>query len=213
MALKVEKYVEEHIPYGKFRGFFREFLVEGLSSKSPAWRASDAVTLDIEAKGRVLVASGKAGVVGEVIPFVIDVLDWGGKTGSRVRGNLFKHNSDEEIAYAMGKSAQFLQEGKLREAIETITDSLVHMKLGYGSKMLRMMSPQQAAAVRDGYLGKIFDYPDNEDGYVNFCRDCRKVAKALEREQVKNPFRIKGEWYVADVEAVIFRQTGVEEGK
>ena len=158
-------------------------------------------TTALERKGQTLLKNKFANVE-RVNDFVREVMKWGGRTGNRVRGNLYKNHTEEEIAEIIAQTSLLLGAGDLRAAITTII-SLKGLHISYGSKILRMMSPQQAG-VYDSILAGFLSYPLDAEGYVNFCADCQLVAERLKKRTIKHPLRKDGGWFVADVEAVIF---------
>ncbi len=162
-------------------------------------------TAGVEAEGASLLKDGLDNVQ-RVNDFVRSVLDWGGKTGNRVRGNLDRYQKEgaftnEEFVKVVADSARMLQSGDLESAIENIT-SIKGLHISYGSKILRMLSPQQAG-VYDSILDEELSYPLDAQGYVDFCDHCKAVADELKKLGIKS-HRENGEWFVADVEAVIF---------
>ena len=165
-------------------------------------------TTVLEREGADLTASGFDDVV-RVNEFVRGVFKWGGRTGNRVRGQVYKHQTEDEVAAAVGRAAKCLREGKLKPALCAMI-AVRGLHISYGSKILRMLAPEQAG-VYDSLLANFFSYPLDESGYAEFCQDCGKVAAALQALKIKHPLRKGGAWLIADVEAVIFGKL-IEEG-
>ncbi len=163
-------------------------------------KAGTISTADAEKAGVDILKDGLDDVQ-RVNDFVRSVFKWGGKTGNRVHGLVYKYQTEEEVAKVVAKSARLLQSGDLESAIDEIT-SIKGLHISFGSKVLRMLSPQQAG-VYDSVIAAQFSYPLEADGYVEFCRDCQKVADELKKLDIKS-HRENREWFVADVEAVIF---------
>lgn len=134
--------------------------------------------------------------------FVEKVTKWAGNTGNRVRGQLDKGQSVQEIAENFRKTVILMHKGNLKSAIEKIT-LLRGLGISYGSKHLRMMAPERAV-VLDSILREYFSYEETGDDYVRFCADCGAIAKELKNHQIKHPYRQNGEWLAADVEGAIF---------
>lgn len=130
--------------------------------------------------------------------FVRLVFKWGGNTGDRVRGQMVKAQTWQEIADVVRDSVQYLDKGDIRMACRTIT-SLKGLGISYGSKILRMISPEYVG-VYDCIIESICGYSD----YPEFCEDCKNLAEVLEQRGIKNPVRDNGKWLVADVEATVF---------
>ncbi len=158
-------------------------------------------TTDVENEGASLLKDGLDDVQ-RINEFVRNVFVWGGTTGNRVRGLVYKYQTEEEVAKVVAESARMLQKGDLESAIDEIT-SIKGLHISFGSKVLRMLSPQQAG-VYDSIMAAEFSYPLEADGYVEFCADCKAVADELKKRGIKSNHRENGEWFVADVEAVIF---------
>ena len=136
--------------------------------------------------------------------FVRLVFKWGGSMGHRVQ--LEKAHTWQEIADAVESAVQYLDQGDVRMACTTIT-SLKGMGISYGSKILRMISPEQAG-VYDNIIERICGYSD----YPQFCSDCKNLAAVLEQRGIKNPARENGKWLVADVEATVFYCHSIRRG-
>ncbi|MGI9306851.1 MAG: hypothetical protein ACR2P5_06055 [Gammaproteobacteria bacterium] len=160
-------------------------------------------TADLETEGAALLKNGLDDVK-RTNDFIRNVLKWGGKTGNRVRGMVYKYQTEAQTAQIVGKAAAALRGGKLKTAIETI-QTVKGFHISYGSKILRMLSPRHAC-VYDSILADFLSYPLDADGYAECCRDCKAVAAVLKKRGIKNPLRKNGEWLIADVEAVIFSQ-------
>ncbi len=175
-----------------FPGLYREFC-------DAEKKAGTISTADTEKAGVDILKDGLDNVECANI-FVRKVFEWGGITGKKVGGNLYKHQTEKTVAKVVAESARILQNGDLESAIKKIT-SIKYLGISYGSKILRMLSPQQAG-VYDSILYKNFSYRET-DGYVEFCDDCKTVADELKKLGIKS-HRENREWFVADVEAVIF---------
>ncbi len=171
-------------------------------------------TANVEILGASLVKGG-LGDVKLTNEFVWEVCRWGGPTGYRVHGNLCRYQREgaftkKRFANVVADSARMLQNGDLESAINKITD-IKGLRISYGSKILRMLLPQKVG-VYDKILKDNLSYPLNANGYVEFCADCKMVANELNTRGIESPHaklkikgpRKKGEWFVADVEAVIF---------
>ncbi len=176
-------------------------------------KANGSTTADVESLGASLVKGG-LGDVKRTKDFVWEVCRWGGSTGYRIRGNLCKHQRNgaftkKRFANVVADSARMLQNGDLESAINKITD-IKGLRISYGSKILRMLLPQQAGAY-DGILQTMLS-SYIKSGYAEFCADCKMVANELNTRGIESPHaklkikgpRKNGEWFVADVEAVIF---------
>ncbi len=185
-------------------------------------------TAEVEEEGRRLLPLLKNGlddakhankeIIDDINNFVRSIFKWGGITGQRVGGNVYlKDQSEEEntkieaaIAEVVAESARILQRKNLDLAFEEI-QTFKGFGTSYGSKILRMLLPQHAGAYDDKILKN--NFPSYiESGYAEFCADCQKVVDDLKKLGIKSPHdeidasnpRKNGEWYVADVEAVIY---------
>ena len=209
--MKVQDYIKKaKIRHDHFPRRFQAFLYADIESggNSAGQPVTNASTLDLECQGQVLLAGNRVGVVADVIPFVENVLAWMGKNGPRTHSMMFNgRQTDKKIAEGVEKSSRYLQAGDLARAIEII-DELDGVDIPAGSKILRMLSPRQAAACSDSLRKTLRGYrwtsAKRHEGYASFCADCKKVADALPKKGVRNPYRIGGAWYAADVEAVVF---------
>ncbi len=112
-----------------------------------------------------------------------------------------KAEHEAEVAKIVTESAIFLRNGDLKSAIDRIKD-VYGFCFSYGSKVLRMLSPEKAGAY-DSILSEKFPAYRGIEGYVEFCDACQKVADALKERDIKS-HRKNDEWYVADVEATIY---------
>ncbi len=162
-------------------------------------------TAGIENEGTSLLKDGLDDMQ-RINDFVRSVFDWGGNSGNRVRGNLDRYQKEEgitkeEFAKVVADSARMLKNGDLEAAINNII-SIKGLDISYGSKILRMLSPEQVG-VYDSILEGELSYPFDAEGFVQFCADCKAVADELKKLGIKS-HRENGEWFVADVEAVIF---------
>lgn len=162
-------------------------------------------TLVLEQEGARLVKSGFADKKA-ISCFLDNVFGWGGKTGDRVRGLIdTRYKSRDAVVRAIPKAVKYLQSGNMKEAIEKMIEPK-GLSVSYGSKILRMLLPQ-TVVVYDSILAVEFGESDPSiRGWVNLCRDCQDVAKELNRRGKNNPLRKNGEWYAADVEAVVFQR-------
>ncbi len=153
-------------------------------------------TADAEKAGADIL-KGDLGDANKINDFVSVVIRWGEGNRGIVHGMVFP--LDTKI---VAESAIFLQSGNLKSAIDRIKD--VHgFCISYGSKVLRMLSPEKAGAYDKILRRKLPAYRGIE-GYVEFCDACQKVVGELKKSDIKSPHRKNGEWYVADVEAVIY---------
>ncbi len=187
-------------------------------------------TADAESEGADVLKHIKNGLHDPKLinAFVNNVINWGGKTRGLVRMQVYpkKNKSGQEseqyqaknkikVAKIVANSAKFLLCNNLKSAINNIalikTNSVKGLDMSYGSKILRMLLPEDAGAY-DKILRNNLSYPFNAKGYVEFCSACKDVANELKKLGIKSPHdeidasnsRKNGEWYVADVEAVIY---------
>jgi len=159
-------------------------------------------TMEVEKKGAALMKTDMKDVK-HVIDFVNNhVFKWGGSSGNRVRGILNKNQSKAKIAKVVRESAGYLHKKDIEGAISHII-SLTGLSISFGSKILRMLSPRQVA-VLDSVLNKCLPYNLKVKDFVAFCHDCQMVARILKKQDIKNPNRKNGNWFIADVEMVIF---------
>ena len=181
-----------------FPRLYKDF-VSGVAS------ATDENTLILERTGNKLMERDFDDSE-KVYSFFLAVMKWGGKSGNRVRGQVLKNHSKEEIVEKILKAGKFLKNGKIKKSLTTII-SLKGLHISFGSKILRMLSPQQVS-VYDSVLAGFLSYPLDVDGWVELCEDCKAVANELNRQGIKNQKRVKTEglWLVADVEAVVFNE-------
>ena len=139
--------------------------------------------------------------------FLASVLEWAGRSKGLIIMQIDRqpNPSREQIIRAIPKAAKHLRDGKLRAAIEEITRP-EGLSISYGSKILRMLSPQ-TVGVYDNVLKKKLPYPYSPAGWIKFCDGCQKVVAELQKRGIKNshPRRKGKKWFVADVEAVIFQ--------
>jgi len=172
----------------------------------------DTQTLALERKGATLMKNDFANRK-RVYPFFLDVMAWGGKSGNRVCGHLKKYNGkhmEERVVKAIIDAGRLLRKRDIAGAIRRMI-ALKGMHISFGSKVLRMLSPEQVG-VYDNVLAVFLDYPmgkkreDDIKGFVDFCADCEKVKKMLNAKKIPNPKREEtgGKWLIADVEAVLF---------
>ncbi len=117
-------------------------------------------------------------------------------------------------------------------AITAVTTPLIFgLGLAFGSKHLRMMSPDRFV-VLDNLIAQLFGVDVRtltEADYAQFCADCGMVAQELTRRGIPNPMAARpngvsrgapANWFPADVEMAIFsvakdlfRVTGVTSPK
>ena len=161
--------------------------------------------------------------------FARRVFRWGGPTGNIVhwmvyhkRGN--KNEAEDKVKEVVTNLAELLRDAKLKsafdeefsnalnEALKEVT-SIYGLDISYGSKILRMLLPEKAGAY-DCILQEKFPLY-LKSGYAKFCGDCKEVAVALEKRDIKNKsiHRKNEEWFVADVEAAIFHYFECEKNK
>ena len=206
----VHRYIEKHELYEEdnFCRLYEAFLYGGIRSGVKR-RITDAWTLDIECQGQLLVARDKVGDPDELIPFIENILTWGGPTGDLVRiGYLYRSQDNPRIAEVVNDASRDLLNGELESAIATIVKNIKGLEVSYASKILRMLSPQKAGAY-DKYLRESLGYSQKKAErfavYEKFCVHCGEVIPTLQERGIENPFRVDGEWYVADVEATVYR--------
>ncbi len=189
-----------------FPEYYKGFLNEDTGS----------TTANVEKVGADILKDGLDNVEC-VNKFVLSVFKWGGKTGNRVRGLVYpqknkseKDKADNEIKVAqiVAEAARILKDNDLELALK-LNGALKKIRfvdglcVSYGSKILRMLLPQQAGAY-DSILQTMLSSYYKSGGYAEFCADCKKVAGELKKSDIKSHHRENGEWFVADVEAVIF---------
>ena len=183
--------------------------------------SEDISTASVEEEGSALLVSLKNSlddakhtnkeIITDINNFVRNILKWGGKSGNRRRGHLYPESHSEEektkneaaIAEVVVKTAEILlgSDLDLNSALSSIK-SFDEIGDSYGSKILRMLLPRHAGAYDEKILKN--NFPSYiESGYAEFCADCQKVADDLKKLDIKS-HRENGEWYVADVEAVIY---------
>jgi len=157
----------------------------------------------IEKEGALLLETDFSEVE-RVAGFIDEVFAWGGRTYGRVRHKIYKEQDEEEFINMVGEAAVPLREGNVKEAIEKIM-KVKGLAMSYGSKILRMLAPQHAA-VYDSVLAGWFSYSDADPThYAEFCNDCRLISEELKKKNIKHPIRENGEWFIADVEATVFK--------
>ncbi len=196
----------------KMEGFpdiYREFCEYAITNEKIS-------TAEVEEEGADILKNGLDDVQ-RVNDFVRSVFKWGGKTGDRVCGLVYpqKNKSEEDkatdeikVAQIFARAARVLNDNdlelalKLNKALKKII-CINGLHISYGSKILRMLLPQQAGAY-DSILQTVLSSYYKSSGYAEFCADCKKVAGELKKSDIKSPHRENGEWYVADVEAVIY---------
>ena len=57
----------------------------------------------------------------------------------------------------------------------------------------------------DSILSQALPYTFDATGYSDFAQDCASLAHVLATNQIPNRHRDHGVWFVADVEAAVFR--------
>lgn len=176
----------------EFPDFCKQFYEDVGFEYKGEWRDS----LYVERAGKAFRAHLGDAVKTE--EFVKLVFKWGGNTGNRVRGQVEKDNTWQSVADIVKNAVEYLDKDDIRSAILKIT-SVKGLGYSYGSKILRMVSPEKAG-VFDSQIESICCY----DSYSEFCKDCKNMAEVLKQQGIKNPVRANGEWLVADVEASIF---------
>ncbi len=183
-------------------------------------------TAEIERKGAALLSlllkdnSSNETRIKFTNEFVQKVFLWGGPTGNIIKWQVYnrrgnKTEAEDKVKEVVTNLAGFLRDAKLKsafneefsnalnEALKEVT-SIYGLGISYGSKILRMLLPEKAGAY-DSILRKKF--PSYlKSSYAEFCGDCKEVAVALEKREIKNKstHRKNGEWFVADVEAAIY---------
>ncbi len=197
-----------------FPGIYREFCEDTTMSE-------DINTADVEEEGRRLLPLLKNGsddakhtnkeIITDINNFVRSIFKWGGKSGQRVSGKVYPKNKSEEentkieatVAKVVAESASLLQGENLDLdlARQKIQDSR-GFGPSYSSKVVRMLLPEKAGAY-DEILEKEFSSYKEYGSYSKFCGDCQKIADDLKKLDIKS-HRENGEWFVADVEAVIY---------
>ena len=134
--------------------------------------------------------------------FVTRVCEWGGKQGIRILSRILSHNSPTEIADALKNASSSLNQGQFVNAL-TYVDNLNYLDVSFASKHLRFLRPD-ICPVLDSILHDVLPYTLDANGYSDFANDCASLVGALATNNVANPQRAGGAWYVADVEAAIF---------
>ena len=185
-------YVEKEIELEDFTSLYCEY-----QEAIKAGTGTDTIELEKEGS-KLLLNMDKPSVE----HFIAGVLQWGGNTGNRIRGMLYKYQTKGEIFKRFKKTSDYLNKNDIYSSIWEIT-SLKGVGISYGSKFLRMMAPEQAA-VYDSILSECFSYKEDCSGYLDFCLDGKKLTEKLKESKIKNPIREKGLWFVADIEAVVF---------
>ena len=170
--------------------------------------AKEVNTIGIEVLGAGLMKDG-CDDVDRANDFLRLIFNWGSGNGRFARATLYKNHSRREVAKTVGEAAALLHKNELKAALEKIT-SLKGLGIAFGSKILRMLSPKQAAVGAYTFQesgGNItLETPKNSSiaDYIAFCEFCKTVIIAeLKKANIKNPRREKGEWFVADIEAVM----------
>ena len=104
--------IKERIELEEFPTFYGKFL-ENVKHEKDKMNA-----LELECEwGKV---AKNIDNVESINDFVKLVFYWGGKTGNRVSGLLYKHQSEKEIAAIIKESSCLLEENKLKCAIEKL---------------------------------------------------------------------------------------------
>ena len=170
--------------------------------------AKEMNTRGIEALGAELMKNG-CDDVARVNDFLRLIFNWGSGNGRFARATLYKNHSKREVAKTVGEVRALLRKKDLVSALEKIT-SLKGLGIAFGSKILRMLSPEQATVGAYTYQesrGNItLETPKKPSvaDYIKFCKLCETVIIAeLKKANIKNPRRENGEWFVADIEAVM----------
>ena len=153
--------------------------------------------------------------IGRVNDFVRQIFKWGEGRAWTVHDNLYDRQSETVVASVIGDAAKHLKEGDLKKAIEQIT-VLGGLGLTFGSAILRMLSPKQAAMgayipKRNGDQIQMWSWSETTIGhYPKFCEFCETdIIAELQGKGISNLCRKNGEWFVADIEAVMtYREKG-----
>lgn len=82
-------------------------------------------------------------------------------------------------------------------------DKLRQFDVSFASKHLRFLRPDICPAF-DSVLRQALPYRFDANGYSDFAQDSASLAHVLATNQIPNPYRANGVWFVADVEAAIF---------
>ena len=195
---KIHTHMQEYVSLKDFPKYYQGFLTDE-SAKG------DARALCIEsAWERIVAKNGNDAKTDVVMPFVEWVFEWGGKARHRIP--FLSRYSKKEVAKFVREASLFLQDGDLKSAIDTMTPD--GLGIAFGSKILRMMSPQQAVVynemLKNFFRKEGFSYPWTSKGYAAFAGDCGELSAALWEMSIKHPYRKNGEWYAADVESALF---------
>ena len=160
-------------------------------------------TFSLEKEGRYLVEHN-LGNEGAIWRVVYGILIWCGSSGNRIRGQIDKDaETRKAVIHAVRRSVECLQKGNMNGAVEAITKPN-GLSVSFGSKILRILAPKKIG-VYDEILSQALPYPKNNEGWIEFCRDCKKVTTELKKRRIKNSLRVNGTWFVADVEAIILQ--------
>jgi hypothetical protein len=140
----------------------------------------------------------------DVRRFVEAVCGWGNYAG--IAGRVLKRNSLEAIGDALHHSLEHLDARPVDLAAALRCTNVLN-GLGspsFASKHLRFLRPE-VAPVFDSLLQQALPYSSDPKGYVDFGRDCTRLADALTARGVPNAFHREDErWFVADVEASLY---------
>ena len=197
-------------------GSVRRIPLEEFPKKYVCFHNKEGGTIPLERKGAEFLKKCPEGdpisiaFQGEVKDFIDEVLRWGLKEDeyNTVIGYLYSSEQpDEVVARKVHEAATALQNGKLGDAVQTL-DGLTGIGISVGSKILRIMSPEKAG-VLDSILQNKLLYDANGTGYACFCKSCGEVADRLNADGIKHEspivqLRGSDEWFIADVEAVVY---------
>jgi hypothetical protein len=146
-----------------------------------------------------------------VAEFVKSVCRWGGYAG--VWGRVLRDNDGRTLRCAFLDATRRLG-GTSPDMVSALAsvDSLKGLGLSFASKHLRFLRPD-LCPVFDSKLQAALRYPANRAGYTSFARDCRHLAHVLTERGAANPWPSReGQWFAADVEAVVFAFVQTEAG-
>jgi len=181
------------LKFGDFPILYQDYVNENID------------TLPLERHGHSLMRSSSIGTR-NACNFVERVTRWGGRTGGRVKGNLFKHNSNQRIATAVRQAARHLKNNNIPQAIQTLI-ALKGLHVSYGSKILRMLAPKKVV-VYDQYIALFSGHlmyrnkANDVRKFLDFLADCKTVLPSLQSRNI-NPVR-GSNWILADVEACLY---------
>ena len=135
--------------------------------------------------------------------FVRRVCEWGDYPG--IWGRVLKNNLIETICQALRDALLSLATGPSPAKALTQVNALSGLgSPSFASKHLRFLRPD-ICPVLDSILHDLLPYSFDPDGYSEFCKDCRLLAKALAERRVANPIaRQHGVWFAADVEGALY---------